>query len=237
VTGEWWGKDFTGRFASRPFYTRKHIEDTALDALSRCGAAAGHAISHPIDDEALEMLVEFLTDNFDQSADTGYYGIEVDGFTVFSRYGKPSVVLNRDLSAERYRRRRRFTIGHELGHVILHQPLYERDDRQLDLLVQKELVPVYCAKRDIERSADWCEWQAGYFSGALLMPRDAVHKRLVERSKDLLTPVASDTAAARVLADIVAQIFDVSRDAARVRLASLGLVVPLGTQQLGEQIA
>jgi Zn-dependent peptidase ImmA (M78 family) len=234
---EWWGKDFTGRFASRPFYTQDYIENKAFEVLHRCGTASGQTLTHPLEDESLELLVEFLTDNFDQAADTASYGVDIDGFTVFARHGKPSVVLNQDLLNSTYRLRRRFTIGHELGHVVLHQPLYERDDRQLDLLVQKELVPVYCAKQDIERSVDWCEWQAGHFGGALLMPKRLVHQRLADRDSNLVNPVRAGTLGAERVMSVAAEIFDVSRDAARVRLSSLGIITSANVQQLGDQTA
>lgn len=233
----WWGRDLTGRFASRPFYSHNYIESRAEEVLKRYADASGTSVTYPLDDDTLETLVDFLTETFDQSADTSSYGLDIDGFTVFKRNEKPSVVLNQDLSDPRYRARRRFTIAHELGHVVLHQPLYDRDDKQLDLLVQEEPVPVYCAKRDIDRSVDWCEWQAGYFAGALLMPKRLVHERLHKEDAALLDPARLGSAAAERVAHTASRLFDISYDAARVRLSALGLIIPVTAQLLGEETA
>lgn len=232
----WWGRDFTGRFPRRPFYKREEIEVRAAEALQKCAEAASISIEHPLTDEILEILADYMTERFDISSDTTTYGVDVDGFTVFARHGKPSVVLNRDLAAPSWRLRRRFTIAHELGHVVLHQPLYERDERQLDLLVRKESVPVYCAKKDIERSIDWCEWQAGYFAGALLIPGRELNSFLTERA-EFVEPLTDGTTDADRLIARVSGEFDVSRDAARVRMLQVGTIKPVALATFQERTA
>jgi hypothetical protein len=71
--------------------------------------------------------------------------------------------------------------------------------------------------------ADWAEWQAGYAGGALLMSesfaRRAVAAFFRERMEE--PPVAKSSADAATLCDRIALTFDVSAEAARVRLSQL----------------
>ena len=71
---------------------------------------------------------------------------------------------------------------------------------------------------------DWAEWQAGYAGAALLMPesfiRRAAEAYFVERKER--SPVAKDSAEASSLAQRISLTFDVSVEAAMVRLAKLG---------------
>ena len=73
--------------------------------------------------------------------------------------------------------------------------------------------------------SDWMEWQASYVSGAILMPASSL-RGLVG---SILTPnegevVPLDSPAAGELAARVSETFDVSQEAARVRLTRLGFL-------------
>jgi hypothetical protein len=70
--------------------------------------------------------------------------------------------------------------------------------------------------------SDWMEWQAGHVCGAILMPAGIV-KRFV---KDTIA-AAGDTALAALEGRLIAAVterFEVSADAARVRLGRLGFL-------------
>lgn len=231
-----WFKDNTGRFSERPFYEQHEIESRALSALNAAMEGSKRPLSWPLSDAALVRLVESRTERYDPYANLKDVGVDVDGYTLFSRDGKPSVLINEDLEDERYRCRRRMTIAHELGHVVLHQELYERKVDQLEL-IESPLVPVYCEKRHIVRGTDWCEWQASFFGGVLLMPTDLVKARLFECDPAFLEAVEDGTVAANKLVSKVVAQFDVSREASRVRLAQLGLLKPVGALPLGRRSA
>jgi hypothetical protein len=68
------------------------------------------------------------------------------------------------------------------------------------------------------------EWQAGYVCGALLMSKRRVDLLAAAFSKEcgLSMRVEADTSDAQALAMRLTDLFDVSRDAARVRLLKLG---------------
>ena len=69
--------------------------------------------------------------------------------------------------------------------------------------------------------ADWMEWQAGYISGAILMP----FRRLGALFQTFCNgQVKPDEAKAHGIVSSVSEFFDVSQDASRTRLQKLGLI-------------
>lgn len=81
---------------------------------------------------------------------------------------------------------------------------------------------------------DWMEWQAGYVCGALLVPISAV-RQLVDGQLSKLSAQAllrADSLEGRSLIAKVAGQFDVSEEAARVRLLKLGWVTTEKTLSL-----
>lgn len=231
-----WFKDNTGRFSERPFYEEREIEEKALSALHAAMDGYKRQLTWPLSDAALVRFIESRTERYDPYANLEHVGVDVDGYTLFSRDGKPAVLINQDLEDERFRLRRRMTLGHELGHVILHQELYQRKVGQLEL-IESPLVPVYCEKPHIIRGTDWCEWQASYFGGVLLMPTSAVRTQLATDDPTLLKAVEDGTVASNKVISKVAKGFDVSREAARVRLSQLGIVKPAGVRPLDQRSA
>jgi len=75
--------------------------------------------------------------------------------------------------------------------------------------------------------SDWTEWQAGWVSGAILMPANALRPWAAEWAEKLGTklPFAAKSPAGVELIRLVAERCDVSVLAARVRLTELRLVV------------
>ena len=79
--------------------------------------------------------------------------------------------------ARRWPARRRFTIGHELGHWILHQ---------------RERVPLFCRHGSVEESAgpverpplDPVEEEANHFAAALLMPAGLIRRHYEQTGGD-----------------------------------------------------
>jgi Zn-dependent peptidase ImmA (M78 family) len=74
--------------------------------------------------------------------------------------------------------------------------------------------------------SDWMEWQAGYICGAVLMPlsplQALLRKILAAGNGRSWVPAGSDSAQESIL--LTAEEFDVSIDAARVRLLKLGFI-------------
>ena len=184
--------------------------------------------SFPVSTEDLSVLIESETSDLDQYADLTSEGKDVEGVTFFFSDRKPIVKIAEELAATDYREHRlRTTLTHELAHVKLHAGLWQFN--QLRLLPPEDEIPgPRCKRGGILRASqtDWMEWQAGYVSGALLMPVTSL-KELVQanvKNWGVLGGVAKKSSKGEELIRLASARFDVSRDAARVRLEQLGLL-------------
>ena len=189
-------------------------------------------IRFPITTDDLTILIEQDCESLDQYADLSSYEGNVEGVTEFWPGRKPRVKIARDLSESENRENRlRTTLTHEFGHVRLHGYLFAMGPAGADLFGNSRKPDVISCKRDTMITApqtDWMEWQAGYACGAVLMPASQVRQRADEyrRTADLYGPVPAATAHGQALIDQVVAAFQVSRDAARVRLSVLGFIGP-----------
>ncbi len=225
--------DTTGRFKNRSYYKDQELDqefETLLESffLKRLG----RPISYPLDTEDLIRLIEERTSDFDQYGDLSDEGPEVEGVTRFKPKDRPEVSISARLS-ENNRRSNRFrtTLAHEFGHVHLHDPLYQETVAQPDMLrAAGVLHKVVCHRDSITeaRAADWLEWQACYASGAILMPRRAIQTSLIEyfKAKTMLSgPIWTEAEEAREVVELVRDSYQVSSEAAGVRLRVLGHLV------------
>lgn len=134
-----------------------------------------------------------------------------------------TVIIERTLlENDKQEHRYRFTLGHEAGHDIFHPKYYKFDMGPLSLLnLRIEVPPMVLCRRDSiggkqkttrnKTEKDWLEWQANSFSAALLMLRKAV-----EVVMKATTPKDAVTA--------IANVFNVSNEAAGYRLRELGYI-------------
>ena len=158
----------------------------------------------------------------------------MEGVTEFIPGQKPRVRITAALATSENRENRyRTTLTHEYGHVRLHGYLFALTSDMKDLFAPKQESEVIACKRDTMISAsqtDWLEWQAGYACGAILMP--ACHARTVAsvytNRSNLYGPVPPASEHGRALIDAIVDVFQVSRDAARVRLSVLGILGEAG---------
>jgi uncharacterized protein DUF955 len=131
--------------------------------------------------------------------------------------------------------RYRFTLGHEVGHWILHASLYSAAAAQKDLFSQERIPPIICRAPGSTKPRE--EWQADLFSGYLLMPKRLVVAAWRNLYGDTPYRVVADgvtLAGAWSLANPdtstgteakeMAALFDVSVQAMQIRLAGLALL-------------
>ncbi len=116
---------------------------------------------------------------------------EVSG-TLTTKNKKQTISVSRSDCEER----KRFTIAHEIAHVILHESSQNHVD-------YRQALKKYTTKAELTK-----EIQANMLAAALLMPTTLV-KKTWEEVKDL---------------DQLAELFKVSKAAAAVRLETLGLL-------------
>ena len=133
--------------------------------------------------------------------------------------------IAQELADVGYRENRlRTTLTHEFAHVKLHAGLWPFD--QPRLFPDEQEAPGPRCRRPGEIGGyvgDWMEWQAGYASGAILMPiswlRDLIQEAFT--AWGAFANIPRNSAQAVDLIARVAHRFDVSTDAARVRLSQL----------------
>lgn len=224
-------------------FDREELDAICERALLEHAAQCGTHLKYPVATELLQTLIEAHAASLDLYADLSGEGDDVEGVTDFVMGKLPRVRINRDLADDARREvRLRTTLGHEFGHVHLHNALFQAHVSAPDLFgdrrvgahpsskqVDNEKELAKCKRETIvgARDTDWMEWQAGYVCGALLMPRrelrQIVHTTMRAAGQIDQLEIRSDLGGA-IVAD-VAQRFFVSAEAARVRLQVLGLAV------------
>lgn len=207
-----WLPDPKGRFERRPHYDSWELDSECEDIVEKFLQSLYGEARYPISTDDLTRLIEPYTDDFDSAADLSALGENVEGVTDFFLNTKPHVRIASHLWNRE--NRLRTTLAHEFGHVKFHNYLYQVEPSLKLFVSATGGAPLQCKREDVHgHQVDWMEWQAGYISGAILMPESAL--RTAARGVD------GDSAA--VLRAVVER-FQVSRDAAQVRLSKLGLL-------------
>ncbi|WP_240230037.1 ImmA/IrrE family metallo-endopeptidase [Devosia lacusdianchii] len=222
-----WCPDDKGRFHKRPFYKAEELDAECEKLLADFRRETGRKPDVAIDTDDLTVMIERHVGDLDVYADLSEDGPEVEGVTLFAAQRKPDVAIAERLTSDDRRSNRfRTTLAHELGHVVLHDPLYQEKLATGDLFAAVTEERLIC-KRDTMVDApmtDWMEWQACYFSGALLMPRRAMIDLAKEHGDGITgAPRLGTDKAANLIAAAMDR-FVVSQEAARVRLSVLGLL-------------
>jgi hypothetical protein len=215
-----WIPDPTGRFPVRPYYELDELETECERIITGFLERRYGQIIIPVPTDALRVLIESEPAGLDVHADLSHEGEEIHGLTEFVPGRKPLVSIARELTTQSWRAHRgRTTLTHEYAHLHWHGPLFERyrPAGERHKCARGKLLPG-------SGEADWMEWQAGYISGALLMLRSRM-QLLVEafrREHRAATVINTSSVEGRLLAGRVSEIFDVSREAASLRLLQLG---------------
>lgn len=213
-----WITDSTGKFPKRPYYAEAELDAECESlAIGLLRARRGDC-TFPITTDDLTVLIEKEADELDLYADFSGEEANVEGVTEFRAGKKPRVLINRQLSEAANENRLRTTLAHEYGHVHFHGFLHSLADANLSLFEHAREPLIIKSKREtiehMPAASDWMEWQAWYACGAILMPRTALTQ--VVRSF-----YADGEGGDEALLCHVAAHFQVSRDAARVRLDRL----------------
>jgi len=222
--------DPKGRFAERPYYTTDEL-DRECEQLVRDLHRQRNQDARPnITTDELHLLIELNGASLDSCADLSIYGSDVEGVTAFHPDEDPEVSISDRLANDPRRENRlRTTLAHEFGHVHFHRHLWAGKFRHGSLFDRKDPKNNAICKRDTILHAadyDWMEWQAGYVCGAILMPVTQI-RRLVSNycgARDLHAAVAIRSDHGRRIVSSVVETFQVSEDAAKMRLKVLKLL-------------
>jgi hypothetical protein len=228
-------KDSSGRFAQRPHYAPAELDRECETIITAFLQEKYGSAEYPVSTDDLASLVEQEAQDLDLYADLREFGEGVEGVTIFVPGEAPKVKISQLLTESAARQNRlRTTLTHEFGHVHFHSYLFEEKVRSPDLFANAALPRgksavdnVQVCKRDTMLDAnrtDWMEWQAGHVCGAILMP-GMVLRQLV---RDFVAAAGATPHGSLELSLVaaVASRFQVSAEAARVRLMRLNLVAP-----------
>ena len=222
-------RDTLHGFQERPHYEPGELDTMFERAITAFLKQKYGVADFPITTDDLATLIEQDVSDLDQYADLTPYGTGVEGMTEFLRDGKKPVVRISD-AVHRHQNRLRTTLTHEYGHVILHAYLFALAERQLKLAPNQKPNAIYCYRDTMlhVRKTDWMEWQAGYASGAALMPKSYVTKLVagLHERFGIYGAVSADSKNGRALISAMVESFQVSREAAEVRLKVLHFIGP-----------
>lgn len=156
-----------------------------------------------------------------------------------------TVIIDNSLLLEGKSRRERFTLAHESAHWFLHRQIYLKDNNQINLFdildkEQKKIPVIKCRTSDIAGGSsrslntdnDWLEWQADYMASALLMPKNSFAKIARDKFKSAKISKGFYQIGRSFQMDLwiegttreLADIFQVSFAAAKIRLKNLGFI-------------
>lgn len=221
--------DKTGRFRERPHYDPSELDIECEGIITSFLKSLYGCATYPVSTEDLTKLIDRDTSDMDRYADLSALGANVEGVTDFFSDRKPTVRISRELSEDiRRENRLRTTLTHEYGHVKFHAYLFAVEEPLSRLHGMESHRTSSCNRESMIEApvADWMEWQAGYVCGSLLMPLTDFKNTASDflRKHDLFTPVQVSSDEALGLISSVSRAFQVSGDAARVRLSRLNYV-------------
>lgn len=230
-----------------PYLHRKQVEAEAELLIAEYSKRFEPIVSPPVPVDELAELHLLLTLEYLDMA-TLFPQAEVHG-AIWFQEGRIGIANH--LDPETYPTklgRYHFTLAHEIGHWRLHRQHYTSNNQERHLFEDgRERPDVVCRSGDTQT----VEWQANAFAAHLLMPRKMIHKAWAEfRDGDdrsvaitelrhqfagtepmYLRGRLADDEATRDLAikeefcRPLAEKFEVSREAMRIRLEKLGLLV------------
>jgi Zn-dependent peptidase ImmA (M78 family) len=226
-----WLVDKTGRFPQR-LYLRPAEIDRDCEGLVTAFLQERHGdVRFPLSTDDLTVLVERYSSSLDQYADLSDEGDDVEGMTCFLPGQLPKVLISAQLTEQAYRQNRlRTTLAHELGHAFYHRTVFDHlFAAPPHMFEAARAEPRTVCKRDSMMGTsefDWMEWQAGYFSGAILMPARQVRRAVGDllRDRGIHGAAVVGTPPAAEAERYIMASFQVSAEAAQVRLRKLGLV-------------
>ena len=219
-----------GSLPKAPYLAIEHIEREVEYCLN--DARLMPSTAGPVDIEA--FLEIYLRVHLDQHADLDS---NVLGLTSILPGERPCISINRDLTLAAeddksplgIRGRWRATCAHEGAHVIFHRTDLEAASRQLSLFdldsdPHVALSRQICLKRDFGRvkgKTDPREIQANLGMAALLMPRPVFEPAARKVASAIRSFNPSSAHRLSMMVQHLAPLFEVSKEAARIRLETL----------------
>jgi hypothetical protein len=157
--------------------------------------------------------------------DISHLGAGVEGVTFFSVGVRPTVQISPELSQATNQNRYKSTLAHELGHVVLHDPMFQL--RRADGLFGSLQQAFSVSFRDgavSDSQADLYESQAWHFCRCLLMPPSEVFQLVTKALGDELSEIWRESELGQQIISSSARTFGVSEALARIHLTKIGAI-------------
>jgi Zn-dependent peptidase ImmA (M78 family) len=226
-----WVEDRSRSFVTRPHYSFEELESQCEVLVNDFLVVHRGQIRFPFTTDDMTVLIETMVQSLDLYADFSQeQDPAIEGVTTFFANALPTIRIRQELSTNpRSANRLRTTLSHELGHVIFHQVMF-RGPSTPSLFGTDRVNERKCQRGTMLQAShtDWMEWQAGFASGAFLMPRSALADVVRSVAKDMRLPagkLSADSPEGKKMIRAIADTFLVSSDAARVRLSQREVVV------------
>jgi Zn-dependent peptidase ImmA (M78 family) len=164
-----------------PVLTRDYIDRKVEEVISYFDS---NILKTPQQTPLLDFIEKFhsrfnLVRNYSQNL-----GATKNGSTILGKTQLKPLGLYVDISLKNDSRFN-FILGHELGHVVLHRFVdIKRTGYEEQELVDTKINFV-TGKKNLITARDWLEWQANYFSSAILMPQASVVEAVVKKQMEL----------------------------------------------------
>lgn len=139
----------------------------------------------------LEELVIFLADKHKIEVNLlANLGFSNDGTRILGCFSPSKKAIYVDGALKKDDNNKyRFTLAHELGHLVLHRKCeYKDSDTNLTsnkVLVDKDSISLYNLKKELTTDLDFLEWQANYFASCILLPKQMLYAGLKKIRTDL----------------------------------------------------
>ncbi len=181
---------------------------SAKDFLRELSDKHGFDISPPID---LEKILELLNVKLDESID--FEKIDTAGSVSIRDGGVPTVWVNP--LENNYEPRKRFTIAHEIGHLIRHI------DPDIGV---REFIDTKKTLNRKDSYWDTKEYEANNFAARLLMPVDLLKEYGNNIISEYKTKTGKNGIPVKIFIDRMAELFHVSEPAMKYRLKNIGAI-------------
>ncbi len=231
-----------------PIISKKDMDVEAAKFLGKyCPAALEKPMPIPVEDIVeFEMGLEIDYANLDKDCGTLGMVLFSDGLVelydketeqYFRRpYKKGTLLVENDLIEMDNKGRERFTIAHEMVHWDKHQLRFMTLSYQDKTLAKA----CRCPKEKVRRPKspdEWVEWQADNLAAAILMPAEMFRLKAEEiknryrgrvgtKINDFMWKGFSPGIIAEFITDELADFFQVSKQAAGIRIQTLGISLP-----------
>lgn len=218
-----------------PIIRRNQFEAEADKFLTRyCSEALENPVRVPIEKIAEDMKL-LVIDDVPLSDDLTYFGtIVFDNGNILDKHRKVAIrnakrgtiYLDPRVPYERSVGTKRTTLAHECFHWHRHQPYHVLmkmigANDNLGRAIQCQIA-ANTTDSDKWKAVDWMEWQAKGVAPKILMPEKTTRMKADELLAEYGGAENASIEAYEWVIDELAELFDVSRQAAKVRLIDLG---------------